>query len=77
MKLEATDPKTTSCFNTPANNSMANRLLDETAKNFIITENKIIFFYKWEQKQKIIFHLVADFTFCLDALEPILASLYN
>jgi hypothetical protein len=46
MKLEAIDPKTTRCFNSPANNSMTNRLLDETAKNFIITENKIIFFYK-------------------------------
>jgi hypothetical protein len=46
MKLEAIDPKTTRCFNSPANNSMTNRLLDETAKNFIIIENKIIFFYK-------------------------------
>jgi hypothetical protein len=26
MKLEAANPKTTSCFNTPANESMANGL---------------------------------------------------
>jgi hypothetical protein len=32
MKLEAANPKTASCFNTPANDSMANRSLDETAK---------------------------------------------
>jgi hypothetical protein len=32
MKLEATKPKTTSYFNTHANDSMANRSLYETAK---------------------------------------------
>jgi hypothetical protein len=36
MKLEAANPKTASCFNTPANDSMVNRSLDEIAKkNFV------------------------------------------
>jgi hypothetical protein len=36
MKLEAANPKTASCFNTPANDSMVNRSLDEIAKKTLL-----------------------------------------